>query len=167
MPSTAVWRFICDRLDGSTATLEIRPPEFGDVKAVTREQAAAKTDGGQRYVQDFGRSTHRYEATWKNLSRCERADMEVFFGPAGTMAQARPFRIEIEGDPETAFGISADLGLSADEEWDADDLVVADGPRWGRVYLAQSRLAFSLDARDGRYGTSLLFDMEDDGAALT
>lgn len=165
--STALWHFTCERADGTIVEMSIRPPEFGDLTAHERMQAAGRTDGGQRYVQDLGRTVHRYEATWRNLSRCERAAIETFFGEAGTLFRARPFSIEVEGDPETAFGISTGMGLSTGEGWSTGDYVVADGGGWGRVYLEQDRIAFSLDGRDGRYGTSLSFAMESDGAALT
>lgn len=166
-PSTAIWHFACQRADGTTVEMSIRPPEFGDVTSRERLQSSARTDGGQRYVQDLGRTVVRFEATWRNLSRCERADIERFFGEAGTLWRARPFSITVENDPETAFGISTGMGLSSGQGYSAGDYVVADGGGWGRVYLEQDRIAFSLDGRDTRYGTSLSFSVETDGAALT
>lgn len=167
MPDESTWTFSITRASGEVYAIEVRPPEWGDVTARERAQARGETDAGVRFVQDLGHEAVTLEFAWKSLTRCERDDIERFFGTLGTLYQARPFSIEVSAGEDAAFGISTGLGLSTGEGWTSGQLVEADGPRWGRVYLDVPKLSFAQDDQQ-RYSLALRFrvDAEDIAPAL-
>jgi len=160
---TSTWTFETTRADGEVVTIDIRPPEFGDVTRRERAQAKGETDAGVRFVQDLGHEALFLDFEWANLTRCERDDLERFFGVQGTLFQARPFSIEVSDGSHAAFGISTGLGLSTGEGWTSGQLVEAAGPRWGAVYLDTPVLAFTQDRTAQRYTIALRFRVEVDG----
>lgn len=155
--AAALWTFTLVRADGSEVSISIRPPEFGDRVGTTRQQARMETDGGTVFVQDLGLSHLLYEATWSNLTRCERSDLERFFGVDGTLFMAREFGIEVTGEDDAAQGISTGLGLSTGEGYSTGQLVSEPGVVWSRVILDQPGLDFTQDARGPRYSVSIRF----------
>lgn len=155
--STAVWTFTLTRANGDEMSISIRPPEWGDRYSTTRQQSRMETDGGTVFVQDLGLSHEVVEATWRNLTRCERSDLLRFFGVDGTLFQAREFAISATDEDDAAQGISTGLGLSTGEGWTTGQLVSAPGVLWSRVLLDQPGLDFTLDARMQRYSLSMRF----------
>lgn len=165
MPDTSTWTFTTTNEDGEVVSIDIRPPEFGDVTRRERAQARGETDAGVRFVQDLGREAVILELEWQNITRCERDDLEKFFGPKGTLYQVRPFSIEVSNGTDAAFGITTGLGLSTGEGWTSGQLIEAAGPRWGAVYLDTPVLAFNQDRTPQRYSIGLRFRVEVDGVA--
>lgn len=158
------WTLTVDRPNEPSLSITIRSPEFGDVSRDSRLQARGDTDGGVRYVQDLGRSVVTYEATWQNLTRCERDDIARFFGPDGTLRQARPFRVSMDDEEDAAVGITTGLGLSTGEGYTSGQLVASTGGEvWGVVYLDQPDLAFNHSRRDQRFDLALRFRIETTG----
>jgi hypothetical protein len=162
---TSIWTFTTTRANGEVVSIDVRPPEFGDVTRIERAQAKGETDAQVRFVQDLGHEAMVLEFEWANLTRCERDDLQRFFGVQGTLYQVRPFSIEVSDGSSAAFGISTGLGLSTGEAWTSGQLVEAAGPRWGTVYLDTPALSFITDRVTQRYTLALRFRVEVEGVA--
>ena len=137
-------------------TVVVRNPEYGDVSEEGRRQAESETEAGQQYIQDRGIELEFYQATWTNLTQCERRDLEYFFGPDGANKRQRPFILSVIYNTNLAFPIGTDQGGSTSDGLNTGDLLTPTSASFGRVRLEQSRVQFTAIVPD-RYTTSLRF----------
>lgn len=142
-----------------TVRVEVRNPAFGDVISSDRRQAFNETEAGEFYVQDLGDTSRFYEATWENLNRCERRDLEFFFGPDGTAKRLRPFTMSVVGNSNLAFLIGTGQGFNTAADLNTGALVVPSSASFGIVRLEQSEVSFVATPTD-RYSTSLRFRLD-------
>ena len=151
-----MFRFQIDRPGIGTVTIDIRNPEFGDVSEFARRQRQAETEAGVVFVQDLGVDLEFFRGTWTNLQRCERRDMEFFFGPEGTNYRQRPFTMSVINNKNIAFGIGTGQGWSTADDLESGSLVVPASASFGLVKLEQSSLQFSTIPTE-RYTVDLAF----------
>jgi hypothetical protein len=139
-----------------TVVVSIRNPAFGDLSRSARRQAAGETEGGRLFVQDLGTEQRFYEATFENLNRCERRDLDAFFGEELANKRLRKFSMGVEGNKNLAFLVGTGQGWSTGDDLSTGDLVVPATASFGLVRLEQSDVQFAATPRD-RYTTSLRF----------
>lgn len=137
-------------------SVAVRNPEFGDVHSFPRRQADGTTEGGSYYVQDLGGDEEFYQATWTNLTRCERRDLEYFFSTKGVNKKQIPFTLRVENNVNLAFPLNTGQGFNTGQGLNSGDLVVAPSASFGLVRLDQSEVSFVAIPRD-RYSTTLRF----------
>lgn len=137
-------------------SIEIRNPEFGDTTRFSRRQERGETEAGVLFLQDLGVDMEFYDATWQSLTRCERRDLEYFFGPSGTTYAQRPFTMGVENNVALAFPVGTGQGWSTADALASGSLVVPLSASFGMVKLEQSQIQFAATPRD-RYTTSLRF----------
>ena len=134
----------------------VRNPAFGDVFRRARRQAAGETEGGRLFVQDLGTEQSFYEGTWENLNRCERRDLDAFFGVDLANKRLRRFTLGVSGNTDLAFLVGTGQGWSTGDDLSTGDLVVPETASFGEVRLEQSDVQFVAVSRQ-RYTTSLRF----------
>ena len=117
---------------------------------------AGETEGGRLFVQDLGLERVFYEATWENLTRCERRDLSFFFGKDGTAKRLRRFQMSVQGNTNLAFLIGTGQGFNTAQDINTGTLVVPQTASFGDVRLEQSEVSFVATPRD-RYTTTLRF----------
>lgn len=140
-----------------TITIGIRNPEFGDQFTAERRQDRGETEAGVEFIQDRGVEVQRFQGVWTQLHRCERRDLEYFFGPDGANKRQRVFKLGvIVNTNKIAFGIGTDQGWSTDQGLNTGDLLVPTSASFGDVRLDQSSLQFTSLSLD-RWSTSLRF----------
>lgn len=139
-----------------TICVEIRDPEFGDVAQFARRQATGKTEGGRQFIQDLGTEEEYFLGTWTNLTRCERRDLEYFFGVNGANKRQRRFTMGIVGNKNMAFPVGTGQGWSTSDDLNSGALLVPLTASFGDVRLDQSELSFTSIPRD-RYSLTMRF----------
>jgi len=139
-----------------TISVEVRNPEFGDVHSFPRRQATGVTEGGRQYVQDLGVDEQFYQATWANLTRCERRDLEYFFGVKGSNKRQHVFTMSVVNNANLAFPIGSGQGYNTGQQLNSGSLVVPATASFGLVRLDQGEVSFVATPRD-RYTTTLRF----------
>lgn len=149
-----------------TVVARIRNPEFGDVDQFSRRQATGLTEGGRLFVQDLGVDEQFYLATWSNLTRCEKADLEHFFSAPVANKRLRPFTLRVEDNlGKLAFRTGTGQGWNTGDPGgctppgcliNTGDWVVPPMASFGTVRLDQSDLSFTAIPRD-RFNLSLRF----------
>jgi hypothetical protein len=154
------WTFTVTNPEGITVTATIRNAEFNDVDRLNFRQGRGITEGGLVYVQDLDGADQFVDASWGFLTTTERADLEAFFGRAGTLRQARPFSIDITGSsfPQAlkAGMIIGGAVVQAGDGLKTGQTVNADVANLRDVFLDQSELAFDQE-RDERFSLDLRF----------
>ena len=139
-----------------TIAIEVRNPEFGDNSEFGRRQSVGETEAGEEFVQDLGVDTEYYQATWASLDRCERRDLEYFFGINGTNRRQRRLIMGVTNNANLAFPIGTGQGWNTAADLNTGVLLVPATASFGEVRLQQSELVFTSVPRD-RYTTSLRF----------
>lgn len=139
-----------------TVIVNVRNPAFGDVFRGARRQAAGETEGGKLFVQDLGTDKFFYEATFENLTRCERRDLDGFFSKELANKRLRKFSMGVQGNTNLAFYVGTGQGWSTGDDLSTGDLVVPTSASFGLTRLEQSDVQFVSIPRD-RYTISLRF----------
>ena len=83
------------KTDGSTLTVAIRSPQYGDYCDSKRKQDFGETEDGTRFVQDLGRTYETISGSWQNLDKCEVRDLKAFFEEDAALMGARRFKLTV------------------------------------------------------------------------
>ena len=153
------WSMSVDAPDG-TVSISVRNPLFGERDSEPRRQFRGVTESGLVFVQDLGREDRFLECSWTFLTPVMRSDLLLFFGPSGTLRQARPFTLTITN---TTFAVVIGTGMTINR------LALGTGQGFGTgqsvvpatvvlegVHLEQPEIAFA-QHRAERYSTELTF----------
>lgn len=141
-----------------TITALIKAMEFQDSERRARRQARGITEAGLVFVQDLGREDRFFDLSFQFLKPKERSDLLVFFGPDGTLRQARSFSVTFTAfDPDLgimAALISTDQGFSTDEGLSTDQENQVQAATFNGVFLDQDELVF-VQQLDGHWALDL------------
>ena len=140
-------------------TITIRAPEWGDTLRLGRRQSVGENEAGVQFRQDNGVDLEFYEATFTALNLCERADIEAFFGPAGTNFREHALTLEAINNTSLSFALGSTQGLSTLDGLSTSSVTVPATGSFGTVRLDQSELQFAA-IPGGRYTVSLRFRRE-------
>lgn len=152
-------RLTADVPGRGTISITVRAPEWGDTLRLGRDQDVGTTEAGVQFRQDNGVDVEFYEATFADLTRCERADLEAFFAANGVNRRMLPFTLEAINNTSLGFVTGTAQGLSTLDGLSAGDVTVPETASFGLVRLDQSEIQFAATP-GGRYTTSLRFRLE-------